>query len=94
MYYYNPVDSSAELLVMHIKSVQQLIELNKKGSIPETFSDFVEKIPEDNTNLEKVIAEQSLHRFDKKTKRKRSERRKIFKKSKIKARKKHRTDNG
>jgi len=94
MYYYNPIDSSAELLAMHIKSVQQLIELNKKGSIPETFSDFVEKAPEDNTNLEKVITEQSLYRFDKKTKRKRAERRKIFKKRKIKARQKHRTDNG
>lgn len=93
MYYFNPLDPSAELLKMNVKSVQQLIELNKQGNIPESFGDFEEKTPENNKSLENVLTEKSLNRFDKKKKRKRPERRKIFKKGKIKAKQKQKRKN-
>tara|TARA_B100000900_G_scaffold218151_1_gene184799 strand:+ start:1245 stop:2396 length:1152 start_codon:yes stop_codon:yes gene_type:complete len=93
MYYFNPLNPSSDLLKINVQSVQQLIELNKQGNIPDSFADFVEKTPEISPNLENVLTEQSLHRFDKKKHRKRPERRKMFKKNKIKAYQKRKTKN-
>ena len=70
MYYFNPLKPASDLLKINVQSVQQLIELNKQGNIPDSFADCIEKTPEINSNLENVLTEQSLHRFDKETKKK------------------------
>ncbi len=93
MYYFNPLNPASDLLKINVQSVQQLIELNKQGNIPDSFADFIEKTTETSPNLENVLTEQSLHRFDKKKQRKRPERRKIFKKNKTKAYQKRKTKN-
>ena len=79
MYYFNPLKPASDLLKINVQSVQQLIELNKQGNIPDSFADFIEKTPEINSNLENVLTEQSLHRFDKKKQRKKAGKKKNIK---------------
>ena len=74
---------------------KELIELNKKGEVPEDFSKFV--IGNSDSESYNFTNEESITRFDSsKTskKKKRWERRERFKKNKLKARKrKHKNEN-
>ena len=95
MYYYNLNEPGSDLLEFEAKKAKELIELNKKGEIPEDFSKFV--IGSSDSENYNFTNEESITRFDSsKTlkKKKRSERRERFKKNKLKARKrKHKNEN-
>tara|TARA_B100000945_G_C20393459_1_gene603579 strand:- start:315 stop:1490 length:1176 start_codon:yes stop_codon:yes gene_type:complete len=87
MFYFNPEDPASELLELKTDEVREIIALNKKGKIPESFDLFKVKKMISNPVFEDAMEQDNINRFDNKkpTKRKRSERRKKFKKNKIKA---------
>ena len=65
-------DEPAKFYELSLDRVKEIIELNEKGTFPQDLEDFVE-IPElDNTepDYENVVGQDSLTRFDQKTKKK------------------------
>ena len=65
MYYFNSEQPGSDLLEITTKQVKKIIELNKKGIIPETFEDFtIKKIEEEGFG--DALGENNIKRFDKK----------------------------
>ena len=87
MFYFNPQDPTSDLLELKTEGVREIIALNKKGILPESFELFKIDKQTSEASFEDAMGEDSINRFDNKKpkQRKRSERRKKFKKNKIKA---------
>ena len=88
MYYFNSDDPTTELLELTPDGANQIIGLNKKGEIPESFDEFRLEQAIDHASFEDATGQDSISRFDNKAIKKsskRSQRREKFKKNKIKA---------
>ena len=90
MSYFNTDNVGSNLLQITVDSARKIIELNKKGIIPENFNDFI--LEEDIVELsyEDAMGQDNINRFDKKKsnrKSKRPQRRNQFEKNKIQAKK-------
>jgi cell fate regulator YaaT (PSP1 superfamily) len=88
MYYFNVNNPTSELLELPVASVQKILELNKKGEIPENFDSYIKNQIEREVSFEDATGQDNINRFDKKTlkkTKKRPERRANFKKNKMKA---------
>ena len=90
MYYYNLNEPGSDLLEFEAKKAKELIELNKKGEIPEDFSKFV--IGSSDSENYNFTNEESITRFDssktlKKEKKDRKEERDLKKQTKSKKKK-------
>ena len=88
MYYFNVNNPTSELLELPVASVQKILELNKKGEIPENFDSYIKNQIEREVSFEDAMGQDNINRFDKKKlkkTKKRPERRANFKKNKIKA---------
>jgi len=88
MYYFNVNNPTSELLELPVASVQKILELNKKGEIPENFDFYIKNQIEREVSFEDAMGQDNINRFDKKKlkkTKKRPERRANFKKNKIKA---------
>ena len=82
MFYINSEDPTSDLLEISTEGVKQLIELNKKGDIPESFDEFKKEEDISEPVFEDVLGQDSINRFDKPIKkaRKKSNKRARFKK--------------
>ena len=76
MFYINPEDPTAELLEIPTDGVKQIISLNKKGDVPESFDEFKLQELVQEPIFEDVLGQDNINRFDYK---KRKKRRKQFK---------------
>ena len=88
MYYFNTSEPSSDLLEISTVSAKKILDLNKKGEIPENFDHFVSDPLVKEVSFEDAMGEDNINRFDnKKVKksRKRPERRENYKNNKIKA---------
>jgi len=88
MFYFNAEEPSSELLEITTDSVKQIIALNKKGEIPESFDLFKANETVIESSFEDAMGQDNINRFDNnnsKKKRKRPEKRQNYKKNKIKA---------
>lgn len=87
MYYFNVNNPTSELLEMPVASVKKILELNKKGEIPEDFDSFIKNQTQSEVSFEDAMGQDNINRFDKNQKKnkKRPERRANFKKNKMKA---------
>lgn len=88
MYYFNVNNPTSELLELPVASVQKILELNKKGEIPENFDSYIKTQIESEVSFEDATGQDNINRFDKKKlkkTKKRPERRANFKKNKMKA---------
>lgn len=65
MYYFNSEQPTSDLLEITTKQVKKIIELNKKGIIPENFDDFTIKKTE-KEGFGDALGENNIKRFDKK----------------------------
>jgi cell fate regulator YaaT (PSP1 superfamily) len=66
MYYFNPENTSSELLEIPIEGVRQIIEINKNGQTPQDFDEFIafENIVE--ASFKDAMGQDNINRFDKK----------------------------
>ena len=99
MFYFNSEDPTAELLEIPTDGVRQIIDLNTKGEIPESFDQFKDDKTVMEPSFNPAMVQDNINRFDAKSfknARKRPERRENFKKNKIKAthRRESQKDNG
>ena len=99
MFYFNAEDPTAELLEIPTDGVMQIIDLNTKGEIPESFDQFKDDKTVMEPSFNPAMGQDNINRFDTKSfknARKRPERRENFKKNKIKATQKRESqkDNG
>ena len=99
MFYFNSEDPTAELLEISTDGVRQIIALNTKGEIPESFDQFKAEKTVMEPSFNPAMGQDNINRFDNKSlknSRKRPERRENFKKNKIKAtqRRESQKDNG
>ena len=88
MYYFNVNNPTSELLELPVASVQKILELNKNGKIPENFDSYIKTQIESEVSFEDATGQDNINRFDKKKlkkTKKRPERRANFKKNKMKA---------
>jgi len=88
MYYFNVNNPTSELLELPVASVQKILELNKIGEIPENFDSYIKTQIESEVSFEDATGQDNINRFDKKKlkkTKKRPERRANFKKNKMKA---------
>lgn len=88
MYYFNVNNPTSELLELPVASVQKILELNKNGEIPENFDSYIKNQIESEVSFEDATGQDNINRFDKKKlkkTKKRPERRANFKKNKMKA---------
>jgi cell fate regulator YaaT (PSP1 superfamily) len=88
MYYFNVNNPTSELLELPVASVQKILELNKNGEIPENFDSYIKTQIESEVIFEDATGQDNINRFDKKKlkkTKKRPERRANFKKNKMKA---------
>ena len=88
MFYFNSDDPTSDLLEITTDGARQIIALNKKGEIPESFDEFKADKIVIETNFEDAMAEDNINRFDNKNskkKRKQLKRKRNFKKNKTKA---------
>ena len=82
MYYFNPEEPSSDLLEINVKQVKKIIDLNKKGVIPENFDDFtIKRIVE--KGFGGALGEDNIKRFDKKFNKKKNKRAHRRKKRKV-----------
>ncbi len=81
MFYVNQEDPTSEMLEISTEGVKQIIALNKKGDIPESFDEFRLQEPAGARIFEDVVGQDNINRFDHK---KRKKRRARFKKRKSK----------
>ena len=91
MFYLNSDDPSSELLEMDTESVNQIIELNKKGKTPESFDLFKNEKISLEPSFEDVLGQDNITRFDNnrlKKSKKHEQRQVNFKKNKINPRQK------
>jgi cell fate regulator YaaT (PSP1 superfamily) len=88
MFYFNADEPASELLEITTEGVKQIIALNKKGEIPESFDLFKATETFIEPNFEDAMGQDNINRFDNnnfKKKRKKSEKRRNFKNNKTKA---------
>jgi cell fate regulator YaaT (PSP1 superfamily) len=88
MFYFNAEEPASELLEISTDSVKQIIALNKKGEVPESFDLFKANKTVIEPSFEDAMGQDNINRFDNnnsKKKRKRPEKRENYKKNKIKA---------
>ena len=64
MFYFNPEDPTSELLEITIKGAKQIIELNKKGEIPDSFDSFVVESTNNEARFEDAVGQDNINRFD------------------------------
>ena len=91
LFYLNLELPTSDLLQMKVGNVKKIIDLNEKGVMPDNFTDFIIDEQVNELNYEDVIGQESINRFDKKQKNKKTsrlKRRERFKKMKAKANKK------
>jgi cell fate regulator YaaT (PSP1 superfamily) len=88
MFYFNSSDPTSELLEITAKGAGEIIALNKKGEIPESFNEFkVDRVVVE-ASFEDAMGQDNINRFDNrasKKARKRPERRENFKTNRLKA---------
>ncbi len=86
MYYFNPENTSSELLEIPIEGVRQIIEINKNGQTPQDFDEFTafENIVE--VSFKDAMGQDNINRFDKK-KHKRKKKKHFDKKEGVKNKK-------
>jgi len=68
MYYFNPQNSSSELLEIPIEGVSKIIEINKKGELPQDFDKFILDKNVVEVNFKDAMGQDNINRFDKKKK--------------------------
>ncbi len=66
MFYFNPENPTSELIEIDVEGVRELIYLNKKGKIPESFDEFKSDQPIVEIGFEDVVGQENITRFDKK----------------------------
>ncbi|MAW21454.1 MAG: hypothetical protein CMD16_03555 [Flavobacteriales bacterium] len=66
MYYFVPENPSAELLEISTEGVKKIIEINKKGGVPETFDEFIVDQSSSELNFKDATGQDNINRFDKK----------------------------
>ena len=72
MFYFNADAPTSELIEININGVREIIELNKKGKIPESFDEFKSENPIVEMGFEDAMGQDNITRFDnKKLKKKR-----------------------
>ena len=71
MYYFVAESPSADLIEISIEGVKKIIEINKKGDLPETFEDFIVDHPVSELNFKDASGQDNITRFDKKKKKRR-----------------------
>ena len=71
MYYFVAESPSADLIEISIEGVKKIIEINKKGDLPETFEDFIVDHPVSELNFKYASGQDNITRFDKKKKKRR-----------------------
>ena len=64
MFYFNPEDPTSELLEITTKGAKQIIELNKKGEIPDSFDSFVVESTNNEARFEDAVGQDNINRFD------------------------------
>ena len=92
MYYLNPDNPTPELLEINIEGVKQIINLNKKGKIPESFDQFTTEEVIAEPSFEDGTGQDNINRFDNKNAKKNRKRKDRFKKRKIKLNKKQKNN--
>ena len=71
MFYVNQEDPTSEMLEISTEGVKQIITLNKKGDIPESFDEFRLQEPAGARIFEDVVGQDNINRFDHKKRKKR-----------------------
>jgi cell fate regulator YaaT (PSP1 superfamily) len=91
MFYFNPEEPTSDLLEITTKRVEEIIALNKKGKIPESFDDFKVEKNDNEINFEDAMGQDNINRFDINTvkKNKKKTRKKKFKISQKRVPQKH-----
>jgi cell fate regulator YaaT (PSP1 superfamily) len=64
MFYFNSDDPHSELLEITTDGVKQIIDLNKKGDIPESFEQFKSDETILETSFEDAMGQDNINRFD------------------------------
>ena len=75
LFYFNS-DSPGDLLELSIEKVNKIIELNKKGEIPENLKDYTDELEKKEVSFEDAMGQDNIGRFDKKKKSKFKKKRK------------------
>lgn len=66
-FYFN-IDAPGNLFELSIENVNKIIELNKKGEIPESLKDYTVEIEKKEISFEDATGQDNIKRFDKKKK--------------------------
>jgi cell fate regulator YaaT (PSP1 superfamily) len=66
MFYFNSEDPTADLLEIANESVTKIINLNRKGEIPESFEQFTIKGLKTDIGFEDAMGQDKINRFDNK----------------------------
>ena len=86
MFYFNSDSQTSELIELNIEGVQEIIDLNKKGNIPESFDEFKFEYSIPDIGFEDAMGQDNITRFDnnkaKKKKKRRGKRRALNRKTK------------
>ena len=64
MFYFNPEEPTSDLLEITINRVKEIIALNKKGEVPESFDDFKVEKNDNELNFESAMGQDKINRFD------------------------------
>jgi cell fate regulator YaaT (PSP1 superfamily) len=75
LFYFNS-DSPGDLLELSTEGVNKIIELNKKGEIPENFKNYTHELEKKEVSFEDAIGQDNISRFDKNKKSKFKKKRK------------------
>ena len=67
IFYFNPEEPTSELLEITLKGAQQIIALNKKGEIPESFDGFMLENAINEARFEDAAGQDNINRFDKRS---------------------------
>ena len=86
LFYFNS-DSPGDLLELSIEKVNKIIELNKKGEVPENFKNYTVELEKKEISFEDAMGQDNIGRFDNK-KPKRKKRRSKFHKNRANSRNK------
>ena len=66
MFYFNSKDPTADLLEIAKESVSKIINLNRKGEVPESFDKFTIKGSNRDLGFEDAMGQDNINRFDNK----------------------------
>lgn len=67
IFYFNPEEPTSELLEITLKGAQQIIALNKKGEIPQSFDGFMLESAINEARFEDAVGQDNINRFDKRS---------------------------